>query len=423
MNMMTAKRQPHPHRVVITGMGAITPLGHNVSQTWAGIVENRVGIDTLTAFDCTDYRVHLAAEVRDFQPTDYLDKKEARRMDRYCQFALVAADEAVQQSGISASGPPANRIGVIFGTGIGGMITFENEVTKLNEKGPRQVSPLFIPTMISNIAAGRIAMQYQFYGDNYTISTACASGTHAIGEAFRKIADGYLDACVCGGSEACIAPVAVAGFANMTALSRASDPALGSLPFDARRDGFVLGEGAGILVLESLESAERRGAAVLGEIVGYGATSDAYHITSPSPDGKGAGQAMADAMAEAGIGPDEVDYINAHGTGTPLNDQFETAAIKLALGDKRAREVPVSSTKSMTGHLLGAAGAMEAIVTALSIEHGLIHRTVGLTEPDPDCDLDYVADRNRKADIRYALSNSLGFGGHNATLCLTKFRG
>ncbi|HHX36807.1 MAG TPA: beta-ketoacyl-ACP synthase II, partial [Clostridiaceae bacterium] len=315
------------------------------------------------------------------------------------------------------------RVGVVFGTGVGGIITFEQQVRDLAAKGTRAVSPIFIPKMISNIAPGQIAMRYQCTGDNFTVASACSSGTHAIGEGFRKIKDGYLDACICGGSEACITPVAIAGFANMTALATTTDPALASLPFDKKRNGFVLAEGSGMLILEELEQALARGAEIYGEIVGYGATSDAYHITSPSPDGQGAAKAMMLAMEEAGIEASEVDYINAHGTGTPVNDPFETTAIKLALGEERAHQIPVNSSKSMTGHLLGAAGSFEAIVTALSIREGIVHRTVGLTDPDPECDLDYVAEGNRRVAIRYALTNSLGFGGHNGTLCLAKYEG
>ena len=408
-------------RVVITGMGMLTPVGKTVAETWEALLAGTVGISSIDTFDTQEYKASVAGVIRDFDPSLTIDKKEARRMDRYCQLAMAATKEAVDQSGIEAAGYPASQVGVIFGTGIGGLITLEIEKQKLIEKGPRGVSPLFIPTMISNIAAGRIAMAYNFKGDNYTISTACASGTHAIGEAFRKIKDGYLEACICGGSEATITPIAVAGFGNMTALTKASDPLCASLPFDARREGFVLGEGAGMLVLESLEGAQKRGAHILGEIVGYGATSDAYHITSPSPEGTGSAEAMRLAMVEAEIEPDLVDYINAYGTGTPLNDKFETLAIKLALGEEQARRDAINSTKSMTGHLLGAAGAVEAIVTALSIQHQCIHRTVGLEVPDPACDLDYVPQANRQINIRYALSNSLGFGGHNATLCLKKY--
>lgn len=408
-------------RVVITGMGMLTPVGHTVDETWQSLLKGTIGIRPIDRFDISDYKASVAGIIEDFDPTLYIDKKEARRMDRYCQLALAATKEAFENSGLEPESYGAEKIGVVFGTGIGGLITLEVEKEKLINKGPRGVSPLFIPTMISNIATGRIAMIYQIKGDNYTVSTACASGTHAIGEAFRKIKHGYLDACVCGGSEATLTPIAIAGFGNMTALSKSDDPKKASLPFDARRDGFVLGEGAGMLVLESLERAKARGAKIYGEIVGYGATSDAYHITSPAPDGKGPGEAMKLAMKEAGITPESVDYINAHGTGTPLNDKYETLAIKYALGEKRAYEVAINSTKSMTGHLLGAAGAVEAIVTSLSIHEGIVHQTVGLEESDPDCDLDYVAEGNRSMNIRYALSNSLGFGGHNATLCFKKF--
>ncbi|MGI6077561.1 MAG: beta-ketoacyl-ACP synthase II [Fastidiosipilaceae bacterium] len=411
------------NRVVITGMGLLTPIGNTVAETWESLLENRIGIGKISQFDTADFKAHLSGEVKNFDPTDFIDRKEARRMDRYCQMALAATDEAMHQSGLDISTCDKYRVGVIFGTGVGGIITFEQQVRDLAAKGTRSVSPIFIPKMISNIAPGQIAMRYQCTGDNYTVASACASGTHAIGEAFRKIKDGYLDACICGGSEACITPVAIAGFANMTALATTTDPTLASLPFDKKRNGFVLAEGCGMLVLESLEHALKRGADIYGEVVGYGATSDAYHITSPSPDGHGAAKAMSLAMEEAGITAAEVDYINAHGTGTPVNDPFETTAIKIALGDDRARAIPINSSKSMTGHLLGAAGAFETIVTALSIKHSVVHRTVGLTDPDPDCDLDYVASGNRQVDIRYALTNSLGFGGHNGTLCLAKYEG
>lgn len=410
-------------RVVVTGIGMITPLGNTTAETWEALVQNKIGIGPITAFDDSDFKVHLAAEVKDFDPTAHLDKKEARRMDRYCQMGMVAADEAVRQAGLTAETYGADKTGVIYGTGVGGLITFETEVQKLASKGPRAVSPLFIPTMIANIAPARIAMAYGLKSDNYTVSTACASGAHAIGEAFRKIADGYMEACICGGSEACISPVAIAGFSNMTALSKETDPSLGSLPFDERRGGFVLGEGAGMVVLESLDGALARGAKILGEIVGYGSTCDAYHITSPSPDGTGAAAAMKEAMEEAGITPAQVDYINAHGTGTPLNDKYETTAIKLALGEEEAARTPISSTKGMTGHLLGAAGAIEAIICMLSIRDKKALRTVGLSVNDPECDLDYIQEGNRDLEISYALSNSLGFGGHNATLCLAKYEG
>lgn len=414
------QKQDSKHRVVVTGMGAITPLGYTVDEFWKNVLANQLGVDYLTAFDCSEYKVCLASEIKSFDPSHYIEKKEARRMDRYCQFALVAAKEAVEHSLLNFEKEDKTRAGVIFGTGVGGLITFENEVKKLEKRGPRNVSPLFIPTMISNIAAGRIAMLYDLKGDNYTVSTACSSGTHAIGEAFRKIKAGYLDVCITGGAEACISPIAVAGFANMTALSKATKKEEGSIPFDERRSGFVLGEGAGMLVLESLEHAKSRGATIYGEIVGYGASSDAYHITSPIPDGSGAAMSMINAMNEAEILPTQVDYINAHGTGTPLNDHFETLAIKTALKE-HAYHVAINSTKSMTGHLLGAAGAVEAIVVLKSILQKKIHKTINLNVPDPKCDLDYVADQNRDLTISYALSNSLGFGGHNATLCFAKF--
>jgi 3-oxoacyl-[acyl-carrier-protein] synthase II len=408
-------------RVVVTGIGAVTPLGLTASETWEGVLKNRCGIDTISAFDHTDFRVHLAAEVKNFDPTQYMEKKEARRMDRYCQFSVAAAQEAIADAGLTVDTYGADQVGAIVASGIGGLITFQDEVLKLGARGPRAVSPLFIPMMIGNMAAGFIAMHHGFKGDNMCLITACASGTHAIGEGFRKIKHGYLDACIVGGAEAAIAPTAVAGFSNMTALSKETDPACGSRPFDAERDGFVLGEGGAILVLESLEGALARGARIYGEVTGYGATADGYHITSPDPEGEGACKAMKNAMAEAGIAPEQVDYINAHGTSTPLNDKYETIAIKKAMGEEAARNVPITSTKSNLGHLLGAAGAIEAILTLKIIGSGVIPQTIGFATADPECDLDYVTDANRTAAIRYALSNSLGFGGQNGTLCLAKF--
>ncbi len=407
-------------RVVITGMGAITPIGKTVDEFWSSLKEGRHGIAPITSFDTTDVPVKLAAEVKDFDPTLYIEKKETRRTDRFCQFALGAALDALKDCQTDFSDLDPFRVGVIVGSGIGGLHTIEAEHTKLLEKGPDRVSVFFIPMMISNMAAGTIAMKTGFKGANYCPVTACATSTHAIGEAFHAIKNGYLDACITGGAEATVTKFAVAGFNNMTALSKSTDPDRASIPFDAERDGFVIGEGGGILVLEELEHAKARRAQIYAEIVGYGATCDAYHITSPAPDGVAAAKAMSLAVEEAGLRPDEIDYINAHGTSTPLNDKYETGAIKIAFGDA-ASSVAISSTKSMTGHLLGAAGAVESIACAMALKEGIIPPTVGYRNADPECDLDYVTEGARKANLRAAISNSLGFGGHNATLCFRRY--
>lgn len=407
-------------RVVITGSGMITSLGLDTKSNWAAITAGRSGITTLDGIDLDGQEVHVGSQVRDFEPMDYMDRREARRMDRYCQFAVAAAAEAMEQSGLKMEHYGADRVGTIIGSGVGGLETLAVEFAKLHERGPARISPLFIPMMISNMAAGKISMIYGAKGANYCVTTACASGTHAIGEAFRAIKYGQLDACIAGGAEAPITPIALAGFNNMTALTKETDPNQASVPFDARRSGFVIAEGAGIVVLEELESALARGADILCEISGYGATADAYHITSPDPEGQGAAEAMRLAMAEAGLAPEDIGYINAHGTSTPLNDKYETIAIHSAFGEA-ADKVAISSTKSMTGHLLGAAGAVEAIYTGIALRDGLIPPTINLQQPDPECDLDYVPGEARKADIKAALSNSLGFGGHNGTLCLRKW--
>lgn len=407
-------------RVVITGMGTVNPLGKNVEEYWANIKANKNGLSFIDQFDASDFDVKIVGAVKDFDSSKYIDKKEAKRMDRFTQFAVCSAMEALENAGTDLKDLDPFRVGVIVGVGIGGLNLTEEEVTKFNTK-PDKVSVFFIPMMIGNMAAGTVAMRTGFKGDNFCTTTACSSATHAIGEAFRKIKDGYLDAALCGGTEACISRFALSGFNNMHALSRATELDKASTPFDLNRQGFVLGEGSGILVLEELEHAKARGANIICEIAGYGATGDAYHMTSPSPTGEAAAHAMKCAYEEAGLQPEEVNYINAHGTSTGLNDKYETTAVKIALGEDAARKTVINSTKSMTGHLLGAAGAVEAIVTALSVKEGFVHKTIGFTTPDPECDLDYAVDGNRNVDIKGALSNSLGFGGHNATICLKKY--
>lgn len=409
-------------RVVITGTGAVTPIGLTTEDFWTNLTAGKHGFKPIKTFDTSIYKASIAASIDDFDPLDYLDRKEARRMDRFTQFAMVAASEAMEQSGLKITEENCFDVGVIIGTGIGGMETFQSEVLKMGEKGPRGVSPLFIPMMIGNMAAGRVSMAYGAKGANFAVTTACSSGAHSIGEAFRKIKYGELIACITGGSEASITEVAVAGFGNMTALSASKDPDRASIPFDKERDGFVMGEGAGILILEEYEHAKSRGAKIIAEVVGYGATGDAFHITSPDPEGLGAIKAMELATKEAGITPSDIDYINAHGTSTPINDAMETKAIHRYMGDVDYRPL-VSSTKSMTGHLLGAAGAIEAIVLALASRDSLVPPTIGLRVEDPDCDLDYVAGEARQANVTYALSNSLGFGGHNACLCIKEYEG
>ena len=408
-------------RVVVTGTGVISPVGNSSEQFWHNLTSGFLGIGVLDAFDISEFEVSVAAQVRDFDPLQYMDRKEARRMDRYCQFAVAAAHEAMGMSGMSVAEYGTDRVGVIIGTGVGGLETMQTEYKKLFVGGgPSRISPLFVPMMISNMAAGKIAMIYGCRGANYCVTTACATGTHSIGEAFHAIKFGIIDACITGGAEAPIAPIAIAGFTNMTALTTEKDPTRASTPFDINRSGFVIGEGAGILILESLEHARNRGAHIICEIVGYGATADAYHITSPDPEGEGVILALKLAMEEAGVEPAQIDYINAHGTSTPLNDKYETLAIKKALGEA-AYNTRISSTKSMTGHLLGAAGAIEAMATIFAIRDNIIPPTIGLLEADPECDLDYVPNQSVKAPVQVALSNSLGFGGQNGVLCFKKY--
>ena len=408
-------------RVVVTGMGAVTPLGNNVADTWNGLRTGKNGIDHITLFDTEKFKAKLAAEVRGFDPGQYLDVNDVLRTDRYTQFAVASAQQAVEESGIAGKVDP-DRFSVLFGTGIGGINTFETEHTKLLEKGPRRVSPLFIPMMISNMAAGMIAIRHDCRGTAMPIVTACASGSNAIGEAMRLIRHGYADAVITGGTEAAVTPSAVAGFVNMQALSTSDDPNAASLPFDSRRGGFVIGEGSVALVLEEYEHAVNRSARIYGEICGYGTTCDAYHITAPHPDARGGAKAMTDAMAEAGYTAEDTVYVNAHGTGTPMNDAIETIAIKKALGEEKAREAFVSSTKSMTGHMLGAAGAIEALACIFALQESIIPPTINLNEQDEACDLNCVPNTAVKAPVTLALSNSLGFGGHNACLAFRKVR-
>ena len=406
-------------RVVVTGLGAVTPVGISVKESFDNLKNGKNGIEPITLFDTANFKAKLGAEVRNFDPMEYMERNDVLRTDRYAQFAVAAAQQAVDESGVVGTVQP-ERFAVYFGTGIGGIGTFETEHTKLLEKGPRRVSPLFVPMMIANMAAGMIAIRYDCRGSAMPAVTACASGSNAIGEAMRMIRHGYADAVITGGSEAAINASSIAGFVNMQALSVSDDVNAASLPFDKRRSGFVIGEGAVALVLEEYEHAVKRGAKIYGEVCGYGSTCDAYHITAPHPEARGGAQAMKDAMAEAGYSEKDVVYINAHGTGTPMNDAVETKAIKTALGESAAKNAYISSTKSMTGHMLGAAGAIEAMVCLLALNEGVIPPTINLLEPDEACDLNYVPLKAVKADIDLALSNSLGFGGHNACLAFRK---
>jgi 3-oxoacyl-[acyl-carrier-protein] synthase II len=417
--MAKAKR-----RVVVTGVGLITPVGIGVSAAWPALLRGEPGGGPITHFDADErYATRIACEVKGFDPSGVLDAKEARRYDRFAQFALVAADEAMRDAGLDGApeGVAPQRMGVIFGSGIGGISTFEEQSRTLLERGPQRVSPFFVPMFIPDIAPGLISIRYGAKGANFTTVSACASAAHAIGESFRAIERGDVDIMITGGSEATITPLTVAGFAAMKAMStRNEDPATASRPFDATRDGFVMGEGAGCLILEAEDVARARGARILGEIAGYGLSADAYHITAPAPDGEGATEAMRMALADAGARPEEVSYVNAHGTSTPHNDRSESAAIRTILGS-HAEKIVVGSTKSMTGHLLGAAGAVEAVISVLACHHGRVPPTINLQTPDPDCDLDYAVDGARTLPVNLALSNSFGFGGHNVSLAFRRF--
>lgn len=407
-------------RVVVTGLGAVTPLGNDVESFWSAVKREQIGIGPITRFDTADYKVKLAAEVKDFDPGKYLDARSARRMELFSQYAVVAALSAMEDAGICMEQEDPFRVGVIVGSGVGSLQATENAVLKLNEKGPSRVDPLLVPKMIANMAAGNVSIATGAKGKCTNVVTACATGTHCIGDAFRAIAYNDADVMIAGGTEAAICPIGVAGFMSLTALTTSQDPARASIPFDKDRSGFVMGEGAGIVILEELEHARRRGARILAEVTGYGATGDAYHITSPAEDGSGAARAMTDAMAEARIAPEDVDYLNAHGTATHHNDLFETRAIKAAFG-QAAYSLKINSTKSMIGHLLGAAGGVEFIVCVKSIQEGFIHRTVGTEQTEEELDLDYVLGAPVRQDITYAMSNSLGFGGHNATILIKKY--
>jgi 3-oxoacyl-[acyl-carrier-protein] synthase II len=409
------------NRVVVTGLGAVTPIGNNAAEFWDSLLNGKSGIDLIQSFDTSEYPAKIAGEVKNFDPEEYLDKKDVKRSDRFVQFAVAAARMAVDDAKLDMSQEDAERVGVYIGSGIGGLGTWEEQHTILLEKGPRRVSPFFIPMMIANMASGQVSITLGAKGPNSAAITACASATHSIGDAFKIIARGTADVMITGGSEACVRKMALAGFSNAKALSTRNDePQKASRPFDKDRDGFVMGEGAGIIVLESLEHAQQRGATILAEIVGYGMSADAYHLTQPAPEGEGAARSMRDALRDAGMKPEEVSYINAHGTSTEYNDKFETAAIKKAFGEA-AYKVAISSTKSMTGHLLGAAGGVEAIACVLALRDQIVPPTINYETPDPECDLDYVPNEARKMEVNTAMSNSLGFGGHNATIIFKKY--
>ena len=406
-------------RVVITGMGAITPIGNSVEEFWNGIKEGKTGFGPITYFDTADYRCKLAAEVKDFDPAQYMDKKSARRMEQFCQFAVAAAGQAITDAGLTMEQEDPYMVGCSVGSGIGSLQAMEREYDRLKEKGPGRVGPMLVPLMISNMAAGNVSIAYGLKGKSLNVVTACATGTHSIGEAYRTIQYGDADVMVAGGTESSITPIGIAGFSALTALSFSEDPQRASIPFDKDRNGFVMGEGSAVVVLEELEHAKRRGAKIYAELIGYGCSSDAYHITSPAEDGSGAATAMLNALKDGGVAPEELTYINAHGTSTHHNDLFETRAIKLAFGE-HAYDLKINSTKSMVGHLLGAAGAVEVVTCVKEIQEGYIHRTVGLRETEEELDLNYCRD-SYEEEVPYALTNSLGFGGHNASLLLKKY--
>ena len=408
-------------RVVITGMGAITPIGKTVESFWDGIKKGECGIDKITHFDTTNFKVKLAAEIKEYDPEEYFDKKQAKRLDKFSQYAIIAAKEALKDSGITKENTDMEKFGVVVSSGIGGLETIEEQCNRYFSKGPDRISPMFIPATICNMAAGNVAIEIGAKGESVAMVTACASATHSIGESYRMIKHGYEDVILAGGTEASITPTGIAGFMNIKALSQSTDNLRASIPFDKERNGFVMGEGAGVIILEELEHAKKRGAKIYAEIVGYGATSDAYHITSPAPDGEGGARAMKRAIEDAKIQPEDITYINAHGTSTHLNDMCETMAIKSALGEKASKKVMVSSTKGNTGHLLGAAGGVEAIACIKAIEEGFVPATIGYKVPDEECDLDIVPNEGRKQELRYAMSNSLGFGGHNSTIIFKKY--
>lgn len=407
-------------RVVVTGLGAVTPIGNNVDDFWVSVKAGKIGFDHITKFDTTDYKCHIAAELKDFNPQDFMDRKAAKRMEPFSQYAVAAAKQAIDDSGLDIEKEDPYMVGCAIGSGIGSLQAMERETQKLYEKGPNRVNPLLVPLMICNMAAGNVSIQFGLKGKSINDVTACATGTNTIGEAYRSIQYGEADVMVAGGTEGSVCPIGIAGFTALTALSTVDDPTKCSLPFDKNRSGFVMGEGAGVVILEELEHAKARGAKIYAEVVGYGCSSDAYHITSPQEDGAGAARAMTNAMSDAGVTPADVKYINAHGTGTHHNDLFETRAIKLAFGDEAAN-LKINSTKSMIGHLLGAAGAVEFITCVKEIQDGFIHKTVGYETPDEEIDLNYCKD-SYEEPVEYALSNSLGFGGHNASILLKAYK-
>ncbi len=410
-------------RVVVTGLGAITPIGNSVEEFWEGIKKSKCGVDKITLFDASAFKVKLAAEVKNFNPEDYFDRRTAKRLDRFSHFALIAARELMKDSEINTEETDMTRFGVAISSGIGGLQTIEDNKQILLEKGPDRVSPMYIPMAISNMATGNVSIDIGAKGESFGMVSACASATNAIGECYRIIKHGYQDLMITGGAEASITPTGIAGFTNIKALSTSEDKTRASIPFDKERNGFVMGEGAGLILLEEYEHAVKRNAKIYAEIVGYAATSDAYHITSPAPDGEGGARAMRLAMEDAGITPDELGYINAHGTSTPLNEKYETVAIKKALGEEASKKIMVSSTKGNTGHLLGGAGGVEAVATVKAVSEGYVPPTIGYKVPDEDCDLDIVPNKGREIDIKYAMSDSLGFGGHNSAIIFKKYEG